>query len=78
MEDEVIIIPNRLHWISSPQPPRNKPKSYFFTIDEDLVYEAFNKDFGPLNLGMTYKYCHELDKLIKNSLYTNHTIYHYS
>jgi cell division cycle 14 len=78
MEDEAIIIPSRLHFISSPNPPRNKPKSYFFTIDDDLVYEPFNKDFGPLNLGMMYKYVTELDKLMKNSLYVNHVIYHYT
>jgi cell division cycle 14 len=78
MEDEAIIIPNRLHFISSQNPPRNKPKAYFFTIDADLIYEPFNEDFGPLNLAMVFKYVSELDKLMKNQVYLNHVIYHYT
>jgi hypothetical protein len=26
----------------------------------------FNKDFGPLNLSMTHRYCRELQKLLKS------------
>ena len=33
-------------------------------IQKDLVYEPFYADFGPLNLGMTYRFVTELDKLI--------------
>jgi cell division cycle 14 len=78
MEDEAIIIPNRLHFISSPNLPRNKPNAYFFTVDDDLVYEPFNTDFGPLNLGMVHKYVAELDRLMKDSAHRHHVVYHYT
>ena len=72
-----------MYWISDRAPPRNKPRSYYFNIDnvtftQELVYEPFCSDFGPLNLGMTYKFCVELDKLLKNSGYNDYKIYHYT
>ncbi|NWV40574.1 CC14A phosphatase, partial [Grantiella picta] len=48
---------------------RNKPKStvntHYFCTDEELVYENFYGDFGPLNLAMLYKYCCKLNKKLK-------------
>ncbi|XP_074923310.1 dual specificity protein phosphatase CDC14B isoform X3 [Chelonoidis abingdonii] len=47
-----------------------KPKSgvantHFFCIDDELVYENFYADFGPLNLAMVYRYCCKLNKKLK-------------
>ena len=72
------IIPGRLYWISDKNPPRNQASCYYFCIDNELVYQPFCSDFGPLNLGMTYKFCVELEKLIKNSSYTTSRIFHYT
>lgn len=36
---------------------------------KDLVYEPFFADFGPLNLGMTYRFVTELEKLITDNTY---------
>ncbi|CAG9319773.1 CDC14A_1 [Blepharisma stoltei] len=72
------IIPNRLYWISNKSPPRNKANSSYFCIDNELTYEPFNQDFGPINLGMTYRFCVELDKLIKNPSLSQHQIFHYT
>ncbi|XP_041885936.1 dual specificity protein phosphatase CDC14A isoform X2 [Corvus kubaryi] len=48
---------------------RNKPKStvntHYFCTDEELVYENFYRDFGPLNLAMLYRYCCKLNKKLK-------------
>ncbi|NXY08241.1 CC14A phosphatase, partial [Pteruthius melanotis] len=48
---------------------RNKPKStvntHYFCTDEELVYENFYGDFGPLNLAMLYRYCCKLNKKLK-------------
>ncbi|XP_066102842.1 dual specificity protein phosphatase CDC14A isoform X1 [Saccopteryx bilineata] len=48
---------------------RNRPKStvniHYFSIDEELVYENFYADFGPLNLAMLYRYCCKLNKKLK-------------
>ena len=39
----------------------------------------FNKDFGPLNLAMTHRFCRELSKLLQsNNFQGNSRIYHYS
>ncbi|KFR13451.1 Dual specificity protein phosphatase CDC14A, partial [Opisthocomus hoazin] len=48
---------------------RNKPKStvntHYFCTDEELIYENFFGDFGPLNLAMLYRYCCKLNKKLK-------------
>jgi hypothetical protein len=41
--------------------------SVLFTTDKELPYTAFFADFGPLNLGLTYKFCQKLDVLITES-----------
>ncbi|CAG9322289.1 CDC14A_8 [Blepharisma stoltei] len=78
MSNPIEIIKDRLFWISDRYPPRNKPLSFFVCVDSELQYEAFCEDFGPLNLAMTYRFCYQLDKLLKDPKYINHKIYHYS
>lgn len=41
--------------------------SLCFSIDADLVYEPFFADFGPLNLGQSYRYCERLLALLKEA-----------
>ncbi|KRX02244.1 hypothetical protein PPERSA_04866 [Pseudocohnilembus persalinus] len=74
----VEIIPKRLYWISDKHPPKNKPNAYFFCIDQDLVYEPFFSDFGPLNLGNTYRFVTELEHLLADNSYKQYLIYHYT
>jgi len=69
---------DRLFWISDSSPPRNKLNSYFFCVDEDLVYEPFCSDFGPLNLGLAYQFCSKLERLLADPRYLSHHIYHYT
>lgn len=35
-----------------------------FSIDNELLYEPFFADFGPLNMGLTYRFCAKLDNLL--------------
>ena len=72
------IIPNKLYWLSDKSPPRNQPSSYYFCVDNELVYQPFCNDFGPLNIGMIYKFCVELEKLLKNPAYASYKIFHYT
>ena len=74
----VEILPNKLYWISDKSPPRNQPNSYYFCVDNELVYQPFCSDFGPLNIGMIYKFCKELEKLVKNPAYSAYKIFHYT
>uniref|UniRef100_A0A663MH96 Cell division cycle 14A n=1 Tax=Athene cunicularia TaxID=194338 RepID=A0A663MH96_ATHCN len=39
--------------------------THYFCTDEELVYENFYGDFGPLNLAMLYRYCCKLNKKLK-------------
>uniref|UniRef100_A0A0D6R8Z1 protein-tyrosine-phosphatase n=1 Tax=Araucaria cunninghamii TaxID=56994 RepID=A0A0D6R8Z1_ARACU len=36
-----------------------------FSVDDELVYEPFYADFGPLNLACTYHFCIKLQQLLK-------------
>lgn len=74
---EAQIIPDRLYWICDNAPPRNKPNAFYFSIDNFLVYQPFAHDFGPLNLAMTYKFCSELDRILKDEKFSTNRIYHY-
>ncbi|XP_036199246.1 dual specificity protein phosphatase CDC14A isoform X3 [Myotis myotis] len=61
---------------------RNRPKStvhiHYFSIDEELVYENFYADFGPLNLAMVYRYCCKLNKKLKSYSLSRKKIVHYT
>lgn len=39
--------------------------THYFSIDDELVYENFNSDFGPLNLAMLYRYCQKLNAKLR-------------
>jgi len=75
---EVEIIPDKLYWLSSKAPPKNQSNSFFFNIDEDLVYEPFFADFGPLNMGKVCRFVVELDKLLKDVKYGKCKFYHHT
>ncbi|XP_019410403.1 PREDICTED: dual specificity protein phosphatase CDC14B isoform X4 [Crocodylus porosus] len=60
-----------------------KPKSgaantHHFCIDDELVYENFYADFGPLNLAMVYRYCCKLNKKLKSFTLIRKKIIHYT
>ena len=62
----VEIIPGRLYWISDQNPPKSRQHAFYFCIDNDLVYEPFFADFGPLDLGKVHLFCKELEKLMND------------
>jgi cell division cycle 14 len=72
------VIPGRLYWISDKNPPKSKTHAFYFCIDNDLVYEPFFADFGPLDLGKVHLFCKELEKLINDQQYSTYKIYHYT
>ena len=51
--------------------------AFFFNIDNDLVYEPFNQDFGPLNLACTHKYIRELVRLLAHPTYKDVKLFHF-
>ena len=74
----VEIIKERLYWVSDKNPPKNQLNAFFFNVDNDLVYEPFNADFGPLDLGKTYRFVTELDKLLQDPKYAKSKFYHHT
>ncbi|XP_059055803.1 uncharacterized protein LOC131849707 isoform X2 [Achroia grisella] len=56
---------------------KNTAGTHYFTIDNDLVYENYYSDFGPLNLGCVYKYCRILNEKLKQYL-NKQIIIHYT
>ena len=73
----LIMILDKLYWVSGPNPPQNYKNAFFFNIDNDLTYFPFNKDFGPLNLAMVHRFSRELARLLKDKSYASNRIFHY-
>ncbi|XP_069481782.1 dual specificity protein phosphatase CDC14B isoform X3 [Ambystoma mexicanum] len=61
------IIPDRLYFAIFSHKPKTTTNTHYFCTDEELVYENFYADFGPLNLAMLYRYCRKLNKKLKSS-----------
>lgn len=57
---------------------KSTPNSHFFSIDDELVYENFYDDFGPLNLAMLYRYCQKVNKKLKSVTLRKKRIVHYT
>ncbi|XP_045524117.1 dual specificity protein phosphatase CDC14C-like isoform X2 [Pieris brassicae] len=51
--------------------------THYFCIDNQLIYENYYSDFGPLNIGCVYKYCKLLNDKIKELL-NKQVIVHYA
>lgn len=82
-ENEVIsssseIIRDRFYFASLRTKPRSTINTHYFSIDEELVYENFYADFGPLNLGMVYRYICKVNKKLKSFSLAKKRIVHYT
>lgn len=50
---------------------------FFSFFRQELKYEPFYADFGPLNLAQTFRFVTELDKLLKVPAYQKTVVYHF-
>eukprot|EP00747_Dinoflagellata_sp_TGD_P170200 gnl/TRDRNA2_/TRDRNA2_201147_c0_seq1.p1 gnl/TRDRNA2_/TRDRNA2_201147_c0~~gnl/TRDRNA2_/TRDRNA2_201147_c0_seq1.p1 ORF type:complete len:442 (+),score=58.58 gnl/TRDRNA2_/TRDRNA2_201147_c0_seq1:148-1473(+) len=73
----VEIIPNRLYWVALHTMPKNTSSSHYISIDNELVYEPFCADFGPLNLALTYRYCRGMNAVLRDNLLGGKRIIHF-
>ncbi|KAI0034409.1 protein-tyrosine phosphatase-like protein, partial [Vararia minispora EC-137] len=53
-------------------------KYYYFTIDDQLVYSSFFRDWGPLNLAMVYKCCLYIHQLLVDEELSSYRIVLYA
>lgn len=79
----VEVIPGKLFWVSDRMPPASKPNQAYFCIDsvifkQHLVYKGYASDFGPLDLGKIFRFCSELNSMMRNPKLISSTIYHYT
>ena len=63
--------------MTGPRPPTSYIDAYYFSVDQELVYDAFNNDFGPLNLSMVHKFVRELVRLLSDPQFKDYKIFHY-
>lgn len=56
---------------------KSTPDAHYFCIDNELVYENYYSDFGPLNLGCVFTYCKLLNEKLKQFL-NKQIIIHYT
>lgn len=72
--------PDRLYFVAFKKDfkPRGTSNTHYFTIDDELVYENFYNDFGPLNICMLYRYCRTLNEKLRSAQHAKKKIVHYT
>ena len=73
----VEIIKNRLYWSSGMEPPESDSEAFFYSVDQELQYDPFNSDFGPLTIAQVHKYVRELVRLLVDPQFKKVKLYHY-
>ncbi|XP_037350894.1 dual specificity protein phosphatase CDC14B isoform X4 [Talpa occidentalis] len=58
--------------------PKSSSNIHYFSIDNELEYESFYADFGPLNLAMVYRYCCKINKKLKTVTMIRKKIIHFT
>jgi cell division cycle 14 len=76
LADAIEVIPDRLYWVPLNVVPKSTTKSHYFSIDNELVYEPFFADFGPLNLAMIYRYCKKIEAKLSDPTLAGKQIVH--
>jgi len=69
---------DRLYFASLRTKPKSTAHTHYFCIDDELVYENFYADFGPVNLGLLYRYCCKVNKKLKSFSLAKKRIVHYT
>uniref|UniRef100_A0A915BHH6 Protein-tyrosine-phosphatase n=1 Tax=Parascaris univalens TaxID=6257 RepID=A0A915BHH6_PARUN len=59
------IIPEQLYFCSFYDRPKSDASTSYYYVDDDVHYDSFYSDFGPLNLSVLYRFCVKLDEKLK-------------
>ncbi|GFO04695.1 dual specificity protein phosphatase cdc14a, partial [Plakobranchus ocellatus] len=68
----------RLYFASLRTKPKSTAHTHYFCVDDELVYENFYADFGPVNLGLLYRYCCKVNKKLKSFSLAKKRVVHYT
>lgn len=71
-------IKDRLYFATLRARPKSTAHTHYFCIDDELVYENFYADFGPLNLANLYRYCCKVNKKLKSFSLAKKRLVHYT
>jgi protein-tyrosine phosphatase len=73
-------IPDRLYFVTlkTSIKPKSTANTHYFCIDDELIYENFYADFGPLNLSLLYRFCTKLNRKLKSYSLAKKKIVHYT
>jgi len=63
-----IFLKDRLYFATLKSKPKSTAHTHYFCVDEELLYENFYNDFGPLNLAHIYRYSCKVNKKLKVKL----------
>ena len=75
----VTIIEDKLYWTSDKKPPKFENATFYFCVDDSLIYIPFLSDFGPLNISQIYRFITELKKVLRQQEKKGgHALYHYT
>ncbi|XP_056275170.1 dual specificity protein phosphatase CDC14B isoform X3 [Pseudoliparis swirei] len=74
----VEFIKDQLYFAVLKQKLKSTGERHCFCIDEELAYENFYADFGPLNLAMFYRFCCKLTKKLKSIMLSRKKIIFYT
>jgi len=77
LSDAIELLPRRLYWVALHSTPKCSANSHYFCIDQELLYEPFFADFGPLNLSMVYRYSKVLEAKLSDPQLQGKRIVHY-
>ncbi|XP_041958160.1 dual specificity protein phosphatase CDC14B isoform X2 [Alosa sapidissima] len=72
------VIKDQLYFAILQQKVKSTPERHCFCIDDELSYENFYADFGPLNLAMFYRFSCKLNKKLKSFTLAKKKIIFYS
>ncbi|EQC37591.1 hypothetical protein SDRG_05187 [Saprolegnia diclina VS20] len=80
LPDAVPFVPGLLYYVAvrDTEVPRPSPSRTVFSIDKQLLYANFYLDFGPLNLGQTFQFCHILNHEVAKAKASSKEIVFYS
>lgn len=62
----------------SERPLQQSTQYLYLNTDHTLQYTPFFADFGPLNIGLTYNFCEQLDTLLTQGSVEKKTVIYYS
>ncbi|XP_070933570.1 dual specificity protein phosphatase CDC14B isoform X11 [Macaca nemestrina] len=77
-DDVYLDITDRLCFAILYSRPKSASNVHYFSIDNELEYENFYADFGPLNLAMVYRYCCKINKKLKSITMLRKKIVHFT